>query len=495
METHVQIKNSPEADALWKGIGGYFDSLGEILCEFIDNSISNFIGNKVLSKSILLSFQNLGDTIHITVEDSGTGIKDLNSAMTLGCTEAKESPLNEHGFGFKHALASANPSNNNWSISTCTNEMANSNKYLKISNAYRFENYQAKVMEGWAGKLGSRTGTIIDFECTRDMFNTIRRGLRGNFTHMKSLLDVLAEDLGFIYAGILNGNVAISIEMLNGAGVQEELIAVEAVTPNWAGYYDPKPGKIEYDLGGGQIELYYEFGKVNENPDTKRYYKRNMSTSGLEIRINGRILAYNLFKEVWGIEPHPSYNQLLICINLESNNSDALPKTKTSKNGLREGDARLVKLIDWVRSQMANPPKSKEIDPEDLDERELFQRLSEAKIAHLPDPKIVKTEQYAYNTLNEKIRIDLYVSCNGNTIIYEGKKDKTTVKDIYQLLMYWDGCVMDGNAPTEGVLISSVHPESVKKIVPIINEQEDANGNKYNIKLKTWIDENIHYPY
>lgn len=30
----MQINNMPNANELWKGIGGYFDTLGEILCEF-----------------------------------------------------------------------------------------------------------------------------------------------------------------------------------------------------------------------------------------------------------------------------------------------------------------------------------------------------------------------------------------------------------------------------------------------------------------------------
>ena len=79
-------------------------------------------------------------------------------------------------------------------------------------------------------------------------------------------------------------------------------------------------------------------------------------------------------------------------------------------------------------------------------------------------------------------------------IIYEGKKDKTTVKDIYQLLMYWDGCVYDGKCPTEAILITTHHPDSGKRIVNVINSMTDANGNYYNIKLKTWKDEKINYP-
>ena len=61
-----------------------FDSLGEILCEFIDNSISNFIGNpSIANNSIMIRFKDRGDYVDVSVADSGTGIKDLNAAFTL----------------------------------------------------------------------------------------------------------------------------------------------------------------------------------------------------------------------------------------------------------------------------------------------------------------------------------------------------------------------------------------------------------------------------
>ena len=42
MDKVFVIKNEPTADELWAGIGGNFDSLSQIVCEFIDNSISFF---------------------------------------------------------------------------------------------------------------------------------------------------------------------------------------------------------------------------------------------------------------------------------------------------------------------------------------------------------------------------------------------------------------------------------------------------------------------
>ena len=159
------INNMPLAEELWKGIGGHFVSIGEILCEFIDNSISNFKGNNTLLKAITVRFHVDNDKVRVKIEDSGTGIKNIDAAFTLGSTEGAETLLNEHGFGFKHALASANPENNKWSIITCTKEDSANQIYKKMEAPYTF-GMKAKEINGpWPGTI-SATGTIIEFECS-----------------------------------------------------------------------------------------------------------------------------------------------------------------------------------------------------------------------------------------------------------------------------------------------------------------------------------------
>ena len=88
----IVLNNLPDSNALWKGIGGYFDSHGEILCEFIDNSISNFAANNSDNRTIVIEFKENRKTIrnkeHITysvrVIDTGTGIIKLQESFTLG---------------------------------------------------------------------------------------------------------------------------------------------------------------------------------------------------------------------------------------------------------------------------------------------------------------------------------------------------------------------------------------------------------------------------
>ena len=495
MSDKIAIENKPRAEELWRGIGGHFDSISQILCEFIDNSISNFIGNKLRSKTIIVSIRKKSpQSVLISIEDSGTGIKNLSNAFCLGNMGDADTPLNEHGFGMKHAFASANPTNDNWQVYTRTIEDYEGKVFKKIEAPYKIEGFSASLLhnseENWPGELNG-SGTYISFECSMDMFYTLRRGIASRSIQFDFLIKLLAEDLGFIYSGLIKENKAtITIQAVDGDGNASQ-VDVKSINPDWEQFYNPGNGEESVDLGGGSnVKIKYEFGAINSASHLK-YYKRNMSSSGLEIRINGRVLEYNLFKEIWGIERHNMYNHILLKVDLNSSNKDALPKTRTSKNGIREGDGKFESLLDWVRKKIPDPY---EVLSNAYNEADLFDHLESQKKIHLPDPKTVNREQNVYKNINVKIPIDLYINHSNQVIIYEGKKDKTTIKDIYQLKMYWDGCVLDGIQPTKGILISASHPDSVVELVKLVNQLLDFNGKNYNFEIKTWKDEGVPYP-
>ncbi len=498
METNEEdieyLENNVESDLMWKGIGGYFDTLGEILCEFIDNSISNIRANQLLQSGITITIkENLDDTIRVAVEDPGTGIKNLSESFKLGSQKCKETPLNEHGFGFKHALASANPQNNDWEILTETEEDRKSGLYRKICSPYIIGRQKViKIHESWPGQYS--TGTIVMFSCSRTMFETIRKGISGSRT-FDSIIKVLLEDLGFIYQGVLkSGDVTIKILAIDKLGNKE----IHSISPVEPKSFSSTDLSDPWDLGNGEVQVEFRYGRLEESPNNYRYYKANMDSSGVEIRINGRLLAHNLFKEIWLNENHPKYNRFLATINLISDDPNKLPKTKTSKNGLREGDPRLAKLFEWISSTL--PLRSIPVNDtpdEKKTELDLFKQLKEKKEKHFRDSHpTVLNEMPAYDSLKQDIRMDLYFSNNGEITIYEGKKDKTRLLDLYQLLMYWDGYVFDnpGVSPKKGILISASHPEAMQEAIKYINTLKDANGNKYNIETRTWADEDINYP-
>src|SRR5699024_1892334 len=125
--------------------------------------------------------------------------------------------------------------------------------------------------------------------------------------------------------------------------------------------------------------------------------------------------------------------------------------TTTTKAGFRQDDTKLNIIYDWIRSKYPEP-KSRASSAKD--EIDLFKQLEEFKYkayTDLDSSLKIEREMYAFTSVNEKIRIDLYQSLQNKTTIYEGKKDKTTPLDVYQLLMYWDGLVMDNTPVHEGI--------------------------------------------
>ena len=90
MEAKEVIHNLPNVQEIWSGIGGHFDSLGQIINEFVDNSISNFDANNPIQKNICITLKELNKdgNVEISLEDTGTGIKNLDAAL-LWAVEAE----------------------------------------------------------------------------------------------------------------------------------------------------------------------------------------------------------------------------------------------------------------------------------------------------------------------------------------------------------------------------------------------------------------------
>ncbi len=179
------IKNKPAGNIIWKWLWGHFDSMSQILNEFLDNSISNFKKHNPILKNIVICITELPENkVFFSVEDSWTGFKNLDSAFSLWTQDSKDSPMNEHWFGFKHALATANPDNNNWKICTRDSEQLKNSCYTKIEASYQFEDFNAYIInekdEKWPWQLHT-SWTYISFSCSDNLFKTVTEGHSGNF--------------------------------------------------------------------------------------------------------------------------------------------------------------------------------------------------------------------------------------------------------------------------------------------------------------------------
>lgn len=500
----ITLNNDPDVNELWKGIGGNFDNLTQILNEFIDNASSNFKASyylekpRTLNKIFVRIIEKKKGLYKVEVEDTGTGITNLEVALSIGDKSAGQTTLNEHGFGMKNALAAANPENDKWSIKTRTFDDVKNDEYTEIQAPYEFNQQIIKVTGSTDWEGVHQTGTIVTFYITDDLLRTIAKGLKGNYKNLDSLVEVLAEDLGYTYRTyIQEGICSLTIEYkaLHMPHIVTKNVSI--VEPSIDTLFGPKHGNEKLDLGNGEVEIDYEFLKVKRS-NNKKHYLANMSSSGVEIRVNGRVLADNLFSEIWGIEKHNSYNYLLIRLDIKSDFSERLPSTSTNKIGLKQDDPKLEEIYKWIRKHLSKPEK--EADLAD-DEKDLFDILMSKKLKFTKDfAKMginvnIEREKEVFTKLGGKVRADLYeehcqknkdgkVECAGT--VYEGKKKQTTINDVYQLIKYWDGLVNDGYSIKEGVLIAKDHPKSVKDLVKIKNQSLDINGEEYNIKLKTW---------
>lgn len=75
----------PDIDHLWKTLGYHFENLSQVIHEFVDNAISDFIRNKIKNGEIIITFKKMSkNKVEVIIEDHGKGIIDIENALTLG---------------------------------------------------------------------------------------------------------------------------------------------------------------------------------------------------------------------------------------------------------------------------------------------------------------------------------------------------------------------------------------------------------------------------
>ena len=201
------IRNNPTGHGLFAGIGDNFNSVAQVICELMDDAVSNLHANKdnpELSMTVVLSLENLGDAVGITVTDGGTGIADLGSALTIACRDGAQTPLNEHGFGLKHALASCDSSpDQKWSIRTRTKDDTAANQYREVKAPYSMGTSELdKPMKvrfySGTGSLPHPTGTSISVRCPMAKFRTVKPDRKAVPSDFHNLVRYIIEELRYV---------------------------------------------------------------------------------------------------------------------------------------------------------------------------------------------------------------------------------------------------------------------------------------------------------
>ena len=491
-----QMNITPPAGLLWKGIGGHFNNYMQIICEFIDNSVANLEDGEFPINMIHISVTENENQILTSIEDTGSGIPrdDLERCITIGETPEGDNLRNEHGFGLKHALAASNPENDNWGIFTKCTEDIQERIYRRVTAPYTYQINQEIINSEilpWPGQTAYSgfSGTLVTFTSSTEMWNTVS----SRPTRFATLVERLIERIGYIYSTIINDNRAtINISSFPLAGDGRNHVPIPAVMPFWVESYSPEPNNVETDLGNGVIDLQYHFGKIRQSDTHTECYRANVQQQGAEIRLNGRLIADKLFKEIWNREPNPAFNHFRAVIDIKCEERGRVPPTLTHKDGFKRTD-RYAALIQKIIEIHPNPPS--EYTPTTTTENNLRDRVMELKQAHMHGNPTIESEVNVFRALDADVRADMYIRTDDQqVIVYECKKDRTRVLDLYQLVMYWDGCVYDGIQPTGAILLASHHTEAVRSVVEFLNQMADNNGENYNFTLRTWNEEGVNYP-
>ena len=484
------IENTPSGAGLFQAIGGHYASPAQAIDDIVDNAISAIIKDRRARgcsggcDEVIVRVEEGGAYVDISVCDNGCGIADLSAALTISECSGERTPYNEHGCGLKSALSYLCGGQEVWMIETRTAEDEAADRYRCVSAPYAaidgkmiVETYQGR------GDIQYKRGTLISVRCSKAKFADLRPANKRAKADFLRLCGCLKEELAYTYANILEED-GIKIKVIcrdeEGAETCSDLAPLK---PLWE--EKSKDYVCTADFGGGEVTVRYCYGTIRASRQNLKYYKRNMDSSGLEIRLNGRCIERGLYSKVYDCALHNSSNGFLAQIDLRSEDSAALPPTETTKNAFLVGNTRTKKLFDWLRVNIVQPTNSIRDQ-----ERRLVDEL-EKKCRQEPDTRRVERELSVGRAMNMNDKIDLWVVRPDGATIYEAKAKRATGGDLFQLLRYTINCSLDGIPVKESVLIAETHSEGVSNMVDLLNTQRDPTGEPYHFVLRTWADEGI----
>ena len=311
-ETHFSIHNDPNGHELWRSISGNFQRFPEIINEFVDDALSNFRATKPDQRRVEIRLRQWEEFVDVSVVDTGTGIRDIHAALTLGNRSGGETDLNEHGMGLKHALASA-CEDGSWSIQSRTPEDNTQDRHLVVRGPYRLGD---DPMTGYylpgRGILMGPTGTAVSFTCTRDFFATLRPAGDRTDKPFEVLVDILLEELGYTYAPILENK-----EMEMAVVVGDHVYPVEPVFPTWDPNCFKETPPTVLDLGGGPVTVNCCWGLIRADKDMVGHimevtlYEKTLEGKGLvdysAFKYAGRQVAKGILDKAFPTKSNDAY--------------------------------------------------------------------------------------------------------------------------------------------------------------------------------------------
>jgi len=471
-------------EGLFKGLANQNMLLHQCISELIDNSIA--AKREEIPFRIDIIFSKETDQLYnIYVVDNSSGMSAVlfEAAMQPGRSATTNHRLNEHGFGLKHSLATLSKHTGIWRIWT---KDPNTQKVLSVSSPFKGEMEIDDDTE--FPKLAyeiNDISTIIYAKVTFDQIQSLQTLGKKNLDINNHLIR-LKEHLGVTYRGYLSQDPTNDYKV-EGAIYVSLGLDKKIVPPIEIPMEGNKTESFVLEFNGRNETLVYNTGYINDvrkqayfdGIGLKEYYQENISTQGIDIRLGKRVIATKQLNKIFGIDRHNNYNSFvgeLIIPELPR----AILKTVNNKTDIDFDDRDWTKIIEYIRENFPLTKVNRELTEEEL-RKEWILRLK------ANDHKdIVVSDKHVWPT---GVRIDAFKSSFGTNdiTIYELKIGAAKPIDLYQLKMYWDGLVLNGEFPKEAWLISESLDTRIQEMASKMNTLAipDSNSHSYNFILKT----------
>lgn len=507
------VKLGIPEDSYWKGQGRQDMDFHQTLGELIDNAISASGYDEegdLKPFKIEVTLQRVGNIVGLRVADCGIGftLSDLEEKVLnpggKGSSD-RVGPLNEHGFGLKNALCTLTGNEKPFKIKTRDIE-SREHIYL-IQGPFRSGmEIDLDNEENWNEGLEYATrdhGSRIYAKTSFHFFNTLypRAG------RFDTLVERLREHLGVMYRGFLG------IEY-NKLWLRWQNQGDDPNNPNASASWRKKriePIEIPYDRDGhaeirvhitceGEqtVALYrsglLDIGKVEDESqgDTyplKIYYQGNQPTQGIDIRVRNRVIKTGLLPELWGAPPleltrHNDFNYFVGELILDEHF-----RTVNNKTAVDPHNDFWERLLDEINSEdFEGAPERQTRSQRERTLKEILKNWLEGYVTN----STVTKDRPVWSGAG--VKIDLYHEKPNDIDIYEVKTGTARPQDVYQLVMYWDGLVIDGITPSLGRLVADGAPSSIQEMIQQLNQRgHDPDGNSYNLEFKSIEDLPITY--
>lgn len=528
---------------------GFFKELGKVvlsfpaaLCELIDNSISSATEGCRVNIDIIIKHYLDKNILDIIIADDGIGISryDLKYNVFGLAKKAEMEPrchkyrhLREHGFGLKTALAWLTRGTG-YDFELRTAVISSRNEIIEYSRVIgplkkdylRLYKSTYEEWEEWCQPRGTnkKTGTRLRF---KTLFTQAQQGWRDTIFKIESekiqsledLIDFLKEHLGVTYRHILSEGSTIQIRYSEAKIIDNLPISSKEKRVNVKSIFIPFQGMARKDKfsvkdSKRRLSIVYTRGIVDKEKvqDNRMFYTWNERAQGLDVVVYNKVFESAYFP--WNVTRHPSHNGLAGEIIIKGK---GIP-TILTKNKLQWDDPLLEELnkriidIDYtIEGRKSNFSKFFH----DLQRRAFGEGGKEEIIIEIVPQtetemnkllkeildKVARHERYMPHKVNlnditwgyPRTAADITYHDERGFFIFECKKGNASPKDLYQLMMYWDGYIHNNfdtayRITIRGFLVANGFSEGVKEIRNYINSRTDERGIHYDIVLCRWSD-------